>query len=175
MSSVHRTSATESMQLQGCCSRCAPQLIAHELLEQIKLSVCHMAGLVLKSGITMDTHLVVDASGRHSRLPQWLVDEGFAAPPAETVNSRLGYATRMYHIPNWNKVTRPLLHVVSTVQTVNESALQELWCAQDVDEHFAPETILRHARSRHVGHARTMRRTTRWPSTSRATAAHATA
>ena len=57
----------------------------------------------------MDTHLVVDASGRHSRLPQWLSDEGFTVPPVETVNSKLGYATRMYHIPEWNKVTR--LHV----------------------------------------------------------------
>ncbi len=69
-----------------------------------------MAGLVLRSGVTMDTHLVVDASGRHSRLPQWLSDEGFEVPPAETVNSKLGYATRMYHIPEWNKVR--YLHVL---------------------------------------------------------------
>ena len=68
-------------------------------------SGCCMAGLVLKSGVTMDTHLVVDASGRHSRLPQWLSDEGFAVPPVATVNSKLGYATRMYHIPTWNKVS----------------------------------------------------------------------
>ena len=64
---------------------------------------------MLKSGITMDTHLVVDASGRHSRLPEWLTDEGFAEPPAEHVNSKLGYATRMYSIPHWNKVRRPFL------------------------------------------------------------------
>ncbi len=67
------------------------------------------AGLVLKSGITMDTHLVVDASGRHSRLPEWLAEEGFAEPPAENVNSKLGYATRMYNIPHWDKVLQPLL------------------------------------------------------------------
>ena len=70
------------------------------------------AGLVLKSGITMDTHLVVDASGRHSRLPEWLTDEGFGEPPADTVNSKLGYATRMYNIPHWNKAWHPL-HLLS--------------------------------------------------------------
>ena len=79
-------------------------------------SGCCMAGLVLKSGVTMDTHLVVDASGRHSRLPQWLSDEGFEVPPAETVNSKLGYATRMYHIPEWNKVR--YLHMCTCFRTV---------------------------------------------------------
>lgn len=40
--------------------------------------------------------LVVDASGRHSRAPQWLEELGYD-PPAETVvNSFLGYASRYY-------------------------------------------------------------------------------
>lgn len=50
--------------------------------------------------------LVVDASGRASRMPQWLSAIGYE-PPAETViNAHLGYASRLYKIPadfraNW--------------------------------------------------------------------------
>jgi len=40
--------------------------------------------------------LVVDASGRASRMPQWLSAIGYE-PPAETViNAHLGYASRLY-------------------------------------------------------------------------------
>lgn len=40
--------------------------------------------------------LVVDASGRGSRLPAWLADLGYAVPQPELVDARLGYATRLY-------------------------------------------------------------------------------
>jgi 2-polyprenyl-6-methoxyphenol hydroxylase-like FAD-dependent oxidoreductase len=44
--------------------------------------------------------LVVDASGRQSRAPQWLAELGYQ-PPAETsINSLLGYASRQYVIPD---------------------------------------------------------------------------
>jgi 2-polyprenyl-6-methoxyphenol hydroxylase-like FAD-dependent oxidoreductase len=43
--------------------------------------------------------LVVDASGRGSRAPQWLAELGYQ-PPAETsISSLLGYASRQYAIP----------------------------------------------------------------------------
>ncbi len=43
--------------------------------------------------------LVVDASGRASKMPQWLSEIGYE-PPAETViNAHLGYASRLYKIP----------------------------------------------------------------------------
>jgi 2-polyprenyl-6-methoxyphenol hydroxylase-like FAD-dependent oxidoreductase len=43
--------------------------------------------------------LVLDASGRSSRTPQWLQELGYE-PPAETiVNAHLGYATRWYAAP----------------------------------------------------------------------------
>ncbi len=44
--------------------------------------------------------LVVDASGRESRLPQWLESLGYAAPPVTTVNSFMGYASRFYRQPD---------------------------------------------------------------------------
>lgn len=50
--------------------------------------------------------LVVDASGRFSRTPEWLSTLGYDAPEETVVNSFLGYATRLYEQPvpspsNW--------------------------------------------------------------------------
>ena len=47
--------------------------------------------------------LVVDASGRTSRTPEWLKSLGYAAPEEQVVNSFLGYASRLYKKPaNFN-------------------------------------------------------------------------
>ncbi len=52
------------------------------------------------SATTMLTaDLVVDASGRNSRTPQWLEALGYAAPAETVVNSFLGYASRRYERP----------------------------------------------------------------------------
>jgi 2-polyprenyl-6-methoxyphenol hydroxylase-like FAD-dependent oxidoreductase len=43
--------------------------------------------------------LVVDATGRGSRIPVWLEALGYARPPKEEVRIGLGYATRTYRLP----------------------------------------------------------------------------
>lgn len=43
--------------------------------------------------------LVVDATGRGTRLPVWLEQWGFGRPPEETVDVGIGYATHHLHIP----------------------------------------------------------------------------
>jgi 2-polyprenyl-6-methoxyphenol hydroxylase-like FAD-dependent oxidoreductase len=48
---------------------------------------------------TINADLVVDASGRSSKAPDWLQTLGYSAPPRTTVNSHLGYATRWYERP----------------------------------------------------------------------------
>jgi 2-polyprenyl-6-methoxyphenol hydroxylase-like FAD-dependent oxidoreductase len=48
---------------------------------------------------TLHADLIVDASGRHSQTPQWLVELGYEAPPIETINSNLRYASRFYARP----------------------------------------------------------------------------
>lgn len=48
---------------------------------------------------TLHADLVVDASGRHSQTPQWLVELGYEAPPIEMINSDLRYASRFYAKP----------------------------------------------------------------------------
>ena len=40
--------------------------------------------------------LVVDASGRGSRLPQWLESLGYSRPEETVITSHLGYASRLY-------------------------------------------------------------------------------
>ncbi len=47
--------------------------------------------------ITAD--LVVDASGRHSQAPKWLVELGYEETSEEKINSNLGYASRFYAKP----------------------------------------------------------------------------
>lgn len=52
----------------------------------------------------LDADLVVDASGRGSRAPEWLAALGCDAPAETHVNANLGYATRLYRLrqhPGW--------------------------------------------------------------------------
>jgi flavin-dependent dehydrogenase len=41
--------------------------------------------------------LIVDASGRHSRSPGWLVAMGYTTPQSEIIEVDLGYMTRLFH------------------------------------------------------------------------------
>ncbi|SER55293.1 2-polyprenyl-6-methoxyphenol hydroxylase [Lentzea xinjiangensis] len=68
----------------------------------------HVTGLSFRGGdvdgvLTRDgriaADLVVDASGRSSKLPAWLAQAGITAPEPEVVDSRTGYATRIYTAP----------------------------------------------------------------------------
>ena len=43
--------------------------------------------------------LIVDASGRNSRTPEWLKAAGFVAPEETVVDAHLGYASRLYRRP----------------------------------------------------------------------------
>ncbi|MDX8035172.1 FAD-dependent monooxygenase [Lentzea sp. BCCO 10_0856] len=68
----------------------------------------HVTGLSFRGGdvdgvLTRDgrieADLVVDASGRSSKLAAWLAEAGITAPEPEVVDSRTGYATRIYTAP----------------------------------------------------------------------------
>ena len=45
--------------------------------------------------------LVVEASGRMSRAPEWLAALGYLPPRESEVNAHLGYATRLYRRRPW--------------------------------------------------------------------------
>ena len=47
--------------------------------------------------------LVVDATGRASRAPRWLKDLGYEPPQETAINAHIGYASRLYRVPeNFN-------------------------------------------------------------------------
>jgi len=47
--------------------------------------------------------LVVDGTGRASRAPRWLNELGYEVPEENVINAHIGYASRMYRIPeNFN-------------------------------------------------------------------------
>lgn len=51
------------------------------------------------TGEPLYADLVVDASGRGSHLPRWLQDLGYGDTPQSTVDAHLGYASRIYEVP----------------------------------------------------------------------------
>ncbi|MBP2479211.1 2-polyprenyl-6-methoxyphenol hydroxylase-like FAD-dependent oxidoreductase [Crossiella equi] len=46
-----------------------------------------------------DADLVVDASGRTTKLPDWLAGAGYGEPEVRTVDGKLSYASRLFHAP----------------------------------------------------------------------------
>jgi 2-polyprenyl-6-methoxyphenol hydroxylase-like FAD-dependent oxidoreductase len=58
---------------------------------------------------TVHADLVIDASGRSSKLSQWLLDMGYEVPAEDHVNASIGYSTRYYKAPvsggeDWNVI-----------------------------------------------------------------------
>jgi 2-polyprenyl-6-methoxyphenol hydroxylase-like FAD-dependent oxidoreductase len=47
----------------------------------------------------LSAELVVDASGRASKMPSWLQAIGYDAPAETVINAHLGYASRIYELP----------------------------------------------------------------------------
>ncbi len=58
----------------------------------------HVTGIRV-GGEEVATDLVIDASGRGTRLPAWLADLGYPTPPLTRIHVDLGYATRLYRRP----------------------------------------------------------------------------
>ncbi|MDI2131138.1 NAD(P)/FAD-dependent oxidoreductase [Yinghuangia seranimata] len=58
-----------------------------------------VVGLRLADGEVLDAALVVDASGRFTRLPQWLTEAGLPRPEQRIVDAGLAYATMVFDAP----------------------------------------------------------------------------
>ena len=59
----------------------------------------YIAGVALKGGGEVAADLVVDASGRHSKLPRWLRAVGRAPARELEVDAGIAYSTRIYQLP----------------------------------------------------------------------------
>ncbi len=63
------------------------------------LSVKIKSGKDFSSEQILHGDIIVDASGKNSKTPEWLQDIGYARPEETHVDSNIGYATRCYKIP----------------------------------------------------------------------------
>ena len=52
--------------------------------------------VITEDGTVVEADLVIDASGRSSRIPHWLADLGVIVPEPERLDAHLGYACRLY-------------------------------------------------------------------------------
>ncbi len=68
---------------------------------------------------TISADLVVDATGRGSRAPQWLTELGYTAPAESEVKVDVGYATRLYRRDPNNPLAQSWL--LSTPEAPRES------------------------------------------------------
>jgi 2-polyprenyl-6-methoxyphenol hydroxylase-like FAD-dependent oxidoreductase len=59
-----------------------------------------VTGVVLETGEHVGSDLVVDATGRGTRLPVWLQQWGFERPAEQTVDVGIAYATHQLRIPD---------------------------------------------------------------------------
>ncbi|CAG7653844.1 FAD-dependent oxidoreductase [Paenibacillus allorhizosphaerae] len=66
-----------------------------------------------KAELTLAGDMVVDTSGRHSRLPKWLAELGYDVPSPDMLKVDLGYSTRRYKVP------AHLLHMTDTWDVIN--------------------------------------------------------
>ncbi|WP_424187322.1 alpha/beta fold hydrolase [Actinokineospora sp. G85] len=66
---------------------------------------------------TLDTALVVDATGRGSRAPVWLAENGYGRVQEETAKIGIGYTTRHYRVPDEAMGGDLSLHIVATPGT----------------------------------------------------------
>jgi flavin-dependent dehydrogenase len=61
--------------------------------------------------VSLEADLVVDATGRASRLPAWLGSFGLPEVPTESVDSGLAYATRIFRAPSSAASGFPIVNV----------------------------------------------------------------
>ncbi len=77
-----------------------------EVVNGAVIEPCHDAvqsrvtGVQLDSGETVPADLVVDATGRATRLPVWLDKWGYQRPREETVDVGIAYASQQVHVPD---------------------------------------------------------------------------
>ncbi|MCV7173782.1 oxidoreductase [Mycobacterium manitobense] len=59
-----------------------------------------VTGVLLDDGEAVSADLVVDATGRGTRLPVWLAQWGFERPREDTVDVGIGYASQRVQVPD---------------------------------------------------------------------------
>ena len=79
---------------ESCTGPCTTRPLPSRLM-----GIPPAAGVVLKGGETLAADLVVDASGRLSKVQSWLAEGGYATPRSVEVNSCVGYSDAVFDVP----------------------------------------------------------------------------
>lgn len=79
----------------------------------------------LKDGQELKADLVIDASGRRSKLPEWLEAAGYDAPEEAHVDSGIGYSMRLYEMPEKARHCTPCLMHLSSLYCCSTHAGHE--------------------------------------------------
>lgn len=73
--------------------------VRHDAVDEPVFDGHRVTGVRIGDGATVDADLVVDATGRGTRLPVWLAQWGFERPREDTVDVGIDYATHQVRIP----------------------------------------------------------------------------
>ena len=74
--------------------------VLHQAVDEPVFDGHRVTGVRTGDGATVDADLVVDATGRGTRLPVWLAQWGFERPREDTVDVGISYATHQVRIPD---------------------------------------------------------------------------
>lgn len=77
----------------------------------------HITGVALRDAGPLAANLVVDASGRGSRARNWLLALGVPPVKADTVDSGLAYATRVFETPDGLPDRFPAITIMADVRS----------------------------------------------------------
>lgn len=75
-----------------------------------------VTGVLLDSGETVTADLVVDATGRGTRLPVWLEKWGYGRPREDGVNVGIGYSSQRVQVPDGLLAEKVVVAGASTAQ-----------------------------------------------------------
>ena len=70
--------------------------------------------------------LVVDATGRSSHMPEWLKEIGYDVPEETVVDAHLGYATRVYRLPERYQPDWKALLIMTTPERPRGGVFQQI-------------------------------------------------
>ena len=73
---------------------------------RLRATGVHLSSADAAVPATLDADLIVDASGRNSKSPEWLQGLGLTAPEESVVNSYTGYSSRWFALPDASRWPR---------------------------------------------------------------------
>jgi len=87
----------------------------------------HVTGVVTEAGDEIGADLVVDASGRRTRLAEWLVAAGARAPYVETEDSGFVYHTRHFRGPRRPRLLAAPISDIGTISLLTIPGDNDTW------------------------------------------------